>query len=294
MYINNHMVHQNRIKAYILMTLLMLILGGIGSLLSNMFGWGFTGTSIFLLIGMGINLSAYFFSDSLILRTSHAKRLSREQAPEFFQMVEEMAANCQLPMPKLVFIDDPAMNAFAAGRNPSHSAIAVTRGLLEKLTFDEVKGVVAHEMAHIRNWDTLLMTVVSILAGFISILADSFWTSRVISKAQDKDRTGVLAGVSLVLAIFAPLAAMFIQLAISRRREFLADETGALIAQSPSNLASALDKISRDRRPLPGMNAATAHLYFSNPMKSEGLIERLFSTHPPIEERIGRLKRMSV
>lgn len=291
--ISNDMIWKNRVRLYIYMTLLMMILGSFGIVISNIFGWGITGTGVFLIIGMIVNLIAYFFSDSLIIKSSGAVMLNREQVPELFLMVEEMTKAHQMPMPKLYLINDSSMNAFATGRNPSHSAVAVTRGLLEKLTLDEVRGVVAHEIAHIRNWDTLLMTAVSIMAGFISIMAESYWSSRVMSKVQEKDRSGVLATVSLILAVFAPLAAMFIQLAISRRREFQADESGSKISGNPLFLAGALEKISRDRRPLPGMNTATAHLYFSNPLKSEGFIEKLFSTHPPVEDRIGRLKGLS-
>jgi heat shock protein HtpX len=289
----NEMVRQNRIRVYIYMTLLILILGGLGTFLSNVFHLGVSGTVIFLIIGIVINLVAYFFSDTLILRTSKAKWIKREQVPELFQIVEEMTNECHIPMPKLYLIDDSSMNAFATGRNPEHSAIAVTRGLLEKLTLEEVRGVVAHEISHIRNWDILLMTSVAIIAGLISILADVYWRGRIMSSAQEKDRSGILAVIGLILAVFAPLAAMFIQLAISRHREFSADASGAQIAKDPTFLASALQKISRDRRPLPGLNGATAHLYFSNPMKSEGFIDRLFSTHPPIEERIERLQKLS-
>jgi heat shock protein HtpX len=272
----------------------MLLLGGLGSVLSNVFGWGITGTGVFLIFGIIINLVAYFFSDTLIIKSSGASLLTKEQIPELFFMVEEIIDENHMPMPRLYLVNDSSMNAFATGRSPKHAAIAVTRGLLEKLTPNEVKGVVAHEIAHIKSWDTLLMTSISIIAGFISILADSFWYSRVISKAEEKDNSGILGTISFILSIFAPLAAMFIQLAISRRREFSADEISAKISKNPQYLADALNKISKDRRPLPGMNSATAHLYFSNPLKSKGLLDKLFSTHPPIEERINHLNQMSV
>lgn len=289
----NDFVHRNKVRVFLYMTALMIILGALGRFLSGAFHWGLTGTSVFLAAGAIINLVAYFFSDSLILRSAKAKRLTSAQVPELFTMVEDLTREIQLPMPKLYLIDDPAMNAFATGRNPSHSAVAVTRGLLTKLTPDEVKGVVAHELAHVRNWDTLLMTATATLAGLISILADVYWRSRIVSKAEEKDRSGILAVISMALAIFGPLAALFIQLAISRQREFLADASGAKMTRNPSYLASALQKISRDRRPLPGMNAATAHLYFSNPMKAGGLVDKLFATHPPIEERIERLQQIT-
>lgn len=290
----NDLVRRNKVRVYLYMTVMVMLLGLLGSFLSQVFEWGLTGTGCFLLAGAIINLIAYFYSDRLILQGSKAKLLTEKQVPELFVMVEELVKESRLPMPKLYLVDDSSMNAFATGRNPQHAAVAVTRGLLEKLTPEEVRGVVAHELAHIQNWDTLLMTAIAIIAGVISILADAFWRSRIISKAEEKDRSGVLGIISVVLAVFAPLAAMFIQMAISRQREFLADASGAQMAKNPSGLASALHKISKDRRPLPGMNAATAHLYFSNPMKEGGLVDKLFSTHPPIAERIERLQKINL
>jgi heat shock protein HtpX len=279
---------------YFYMTLIMIILGSIGMFLSNALHLGLTGTGVFLLVGALVNIVAYFFSDRLIIRASRAKPLQRQQAPELYAIVDDLAIIGQIPAPKIYLLDDPSMNAFATGRNPKHSAIAVTRGLLEKSTVEEVKGVVAHELAHIRNWDTLLMTAVAVLAGIISIMSDIFWRSRIISSASDRDRSGVMAYISLALAVFAPLTAMLVQLAISRQREFLADATGAQMAHSPAGLASSLDKISRDRRPLPHMSHATAHICFSNPLQEGGLLDRLFSTHPPIPDRIQRLHKLQI
>ncbi len=285
-------MRRNRTRVYLYMTAMMMILGVLGALLSRAFHWGLTGTGVFLLMGAVMNVAAYFFSDTLIMRASRARPLSNEQAPELHAMVRELAQAGGIPLPRVYLIEDSSMNAFATGRDPRHAAVAVTRGLLEKLTPAEVRGVVAHEMAHVRNWDTLLMTVMAVLAGLISILADVYWRSTIVSKAGEKDRSGAVAFISLALAVFAPLAALLIQLAVSRRREFIADAAGAGMAHDASSLASALQKIGRDRRPLPGMNAATAHLYFSNPMKAGGLVDRLFSTHPPIEERIDRLRQL--
>ena len=290
----NDIVYQNRIRVYIYMTLLMMLAGLLGHFLSQAFNWGLSGTGVFLIIGGITNLFAYFFSDTLILRASKAIPLTREQVPELFQMTEDMCKENGLPMPKLYLLEDSSMNAFATGRDPKHAAVAVTRGLLEKLNSNEVKGVVAHELSHVRHWDTLLMTFVAIGVGLISILADIYWRSQLVSKAEEKDRSGVLSVISLCLAVFAPLAAMFIQLAISRRREFMADASGACMAKSSSSLASALEKISLDRRPLPSMNAATAHLFFSNPIEEGGLIDKLFSTHPPIKERIEKLNQLQI
>jgi heat shock protein HtpX len=281
-------------RVYIYMTLIMLILGLLGTSLSSLFNWGVSGTAVFLIVGGIVNIVAYFFSDRLIMRASKAKHLQREQVPELFTLVEELCTKAQIPVPKIYLVDDSSMNAFATGRNPKHAAIAVTRGLLEKLTIEEVKGVVAHELAHIRNWDTLLMTAVAVLAGLISIIADIYWRSSIMNKAGDRDRSGALAYISLFFAIFAPISAMLIQLAISRQREFLADATGSQMANSPTGLASSLEKIGRDRRPLPHMSNATAHLCFSNPLQEGGLLDKLFSTHPPIPERIQKLKQLQL
>jgi heat shock protein HtpX len=290
----DEIIRLNRMRVYIYMTLIMIILGILGTLLSSAFNWGLTGTGVFLIVGGLVNIVAYFFSDRLIIRAAKAKQLKREQAPELFLIVEELASVGQIPVPKIYLLDDPSMNAFATGRSPQHAAIAVTRGLLEKLNVEEVKGVVAHELAHIRNWDTLLMTAVAVLAGLISIAADIYWRSRIISKASDRDRSGITAYISLALAVFAPLTAMLIQLAISRQREFLADATGAKFARNTAGLAASLEKISRDRRPLPHMSHATAHICFSNPLQEGGLLDKLFSTHPPIPDRIQKLNQLNL
>ncbi len=282
-------MRQNKIKSYLYMFCLMLLFGTLGSFISNTFEWGLSGTTIFLLVSAIINFIAYFYSDKIILKSSKSKLLDRSDLPELFDMVEQLSDEAKIPVPKLYLIDDRSMNAFATGRNPSHAAVAVTRGLVEKLTPAETRAVVSHEIAHISNWDTLLMTVISIVAGFISIMSDIFWRSRLISKAQDKDRSGTLSILGMVLIIFAPIAALLIQLTISRKREFIADAYGAKISSDPLSLASALNKISRDHRPLPNMTQSVAHLCFTSPLNISNVIDRIFSTHPPIEERIKKL-----
>ncbi len=282
-------MRQNKIKSYLYMFCLMFLFGTLGSFISNTFEWGLSGTTIFLLVSAIINFIAYFYSDKIILKSSKSKLLDRSDLPELFDMVEQLSDEAKIPVPKLYLIDDRSMNAFATGRNPSHAAVAVTRGLVEKLTPAETRAVVSHEIAHISNWDTLLMTVISIVAGFISIMSDIFWRSRLISKAQDKDRSGTLSILGMVLIIFAPIAALLIQLTISRKREFIADAYGAKISSDPLSLASALNKISRDHRPLPNMTQSVAHLCFTSPLNISNVIDRIFSTHPPIEERIKKL-----
>lgn len=286
-------VRQNKIRVYVSMILLTGLLGLLGTFLSAIFHWGLSGTGVFLIIAGVINLVAFYFSDRLILRVSGCRRLQREQAPQWFAMVEELCRADHLPVPTLYLIEEEAMNAFATGRDPAHAAVAATRGLLEKLTPDEVKAVVAHELSHIKHHDMRLMAVVAILAGLISILADVCWRQNLASKFEGRDQSGVLAWVGVLLSLFAPLSAMFIQLAISRRRELLADAAGAELVQNPAGLISALKKIHMDRRPLVRANPATAHIYFAHPSKAAGALDRLFSTHPPLEERVLQLESLA-
>lgn len=271
------------------MAALTTIIGVLGTLISYSFDWGLTGTGSFLLVAGFINFLAYFFSDKLVLRATGAKPVSLEQAPELYEIVERLSQKAGIPVPKIYLIDERALNAFATGRDQKHSAVAVSRGLLEHMTADEVEGVVAHELSHIRNYDMRFAAIVSVLVGFASIVADLYWSSRMVSAAQEKDRSGILAIIGLVLAVATPLTAMFIQLAISRKREFIADAAGATLTENPKALASALKKIALDVRLPSGISPATAHIYFSTPNK-DSFIERLFATHPPIEERINILE----
>lgn len=289
---SNAVIKQENFKVYMCMAAMSMTLGILGTILSYYFHWGLTGTGVFLIISAIINFYSYFFSHKLVLKMSGAKPLNREQLPELFDMVDELCLKQKLPVPQIFLIDNDAMNAFATGRDRKHAVIAVTRGLLEKLELEEVKGVVAHELAHVQNGDMRLMTIVTIVVGFISILADMYWFSMRTSKADEKDRSGILAIIGLVLSVLAPLSAMLIQLAISRKREFVADALSAQITHNPNGLAAALEKIKRDMRPLPSAGLTMSHLYFSNPSKNGDLIDKLFSTHPPIEERIHNLKQM--
>lgn len=284
------MRRKNTVAAYAYMLVMTLIITLLGYVLSRTFHWGLSGTGGFLIAAGIFNFIAYYFSDKFVIATSRAKPLSKEMAPEYVAIVEKLCMKSNLPIPKLYYIDEDAMNAFATGRSPQHAAVVATRGLLEKLTPKEVEGVIAHELSHIKSLDMRLMSIVSILAGALSILADMYWRSTMFSRAQDRDRSGVLSITGLVLAIFAPISAILIQLAISRKREFAADALGAEITADPLPLASALEKISRDHRPLPQMTHATAHLCLANPFRSHNIMNKLFSTHPPIEERIRILR----
>jgi len=288
----NQQIRSNVFQSYVWMVVLTTAIAALGAIFSYFFSWGLTGTSVFIIIAGIVNLFAYFFSDKIILRATGAKPISENQSPELYEIVRTLCVSAELPLPKIYLIEDRAMNAFATGRNHNNSAIAVTRGLLERMSHDEVEGVLAHEISHIRNYDMRFSAIISVLVGFISLLADMYWSSQVAASVQEKDRSGILAIIGVVIAILAPLSAMFIQLAISRKREFLADASGALLTQKPESLASALNKLSHDVRLPTHYSPATAHLYFSMP-SGVGFIERIFSTHPPIEERIKVLNSLS-
>lgn len=285
-------VQRNTIRTYAYMIGLTVIIGVLGTLISTYFNFGLSGTGVFLILAGIVNFIAYFYSDRFIILSTGAKPLAASQAPEYAKLVKELCKENNLPLPKLYYLDEDAMNAFATGRDYNHAALAVTRGLLEKLTPNEIKGVLGHELSHIKNYDMRVMAVVTILAGIISILADMYWRAQAVSNASGKDNSGVLAIIGVILSLFAPITAMFIQLSISRKREFMADASGAEMVKNPNFLASALRKISRDHLPLPAVSATTAHLFISNPLKNDGLIDRMFSTHPPLEERIAQLEKM--
>jgi len=236
-------------------------------------------------------LVSYYYSDKITLAISKAKKVPREEPfLELHRIVENLAITAGLPKPEIYLIEDSAPNAFATGRDPKHAAIAVTQGLLEKLNKTELEGVLSHELAHIGNYDIRLMTLVVVLYGIIALISD--WFLRALwLRDRDEEKNALLLLIGVVLAILAPLAALLIQLAISRKREYLADATGALLTRYPEGLASALEKIAVDPEPLEVANRATAHLYIVNPFKGKTLLT-LFSTHPPIEDRIKKLREM--
>lgn len=236
---------------------------------------------------------SYWWSDRIVLSMAHATPVDRESNREIYNLVENLCIAAGLPVPKIYITEDAALNAFATGRNPEHGVICLTTGLLTRLDKTELEGVIAHELSHIKNRDTLVSTIVVILAGFISILADMFQHSLIFRGRDNDNRGGGLVLVGLLISILAPLAALLIRMAISRKREFLADASGALLTRYPEGLASALEKISGDPKPLDTASGATAHLYISNPFKS-GSIMKLFMTHPPVEERLAALRNMDL
>jgi len=242
-----------------------------------------------------MNVFSYWYSDKIVLKLHKAKVVVRAEHFDLWNAVENLSITAGLPMPKLYIIEDPAPNAFATGRNKDHAVVAVTTGLLAILDKNELEGVIAHELSHIGNKDMLLSTVVVVLVGFIALLSDFFLRAQMFGNMRSRDNGGragaILLVIGIVFAILAPLVATLIRLAISRKREFLADASGALLTRYPDGLASALKKISSAPTPMRTANNATAHLFISNPFggKKKSLLHKLFMTHPPTEDRVRAL-----
>jgi heat shock protein HtpX len=247
-----------------------------------------------------MTLTSYFKGDKIALATSRARLVTRDEQPQLLNVVEEMAIASGNPVPAVYIIDDSAPNAFATGRKPQLSSIAVTQGLLDKMNRDELQGVIAHEMSHVRNYDILFATLVGVMVGAIALMADFFlrFTFFGGGRRSSNNNNGALGAimlvVALVLAILAPIAARMVQLAISRKREYLADASAVELTRNPEGLANALEKISGDEEVLEVANRATAHLYIAQPIKKfEKRSRGLFDTHPPIQERIAVLRAMA-
>jgi heat shock protein HtpX len=252
------------------------------------------------IIAVLMTVGSYYASDKIVLAVSRARPVTKEEYPYLYNVVEGLAIAAGLPKPRCYVIDDTAPNAFASGRNPKNSVIVVTTGLLQKLNRAELEGVIAHEMSHIKNYDVLVQTLAVVMVGVVVLLSDwilrsFFWGGgrRRSSDKQGGNAGSILVVVALALAVVAPLFAQLLKLAVSRKREYLADANGALLTRYPPGLASALRKLSEDKEPLEAANKATAHLYIVNPLKDiKGRMNVMFSTHPPIEKRIEALEKM--
>lgn len=278
---------KNQIKTVLLLGLLTGVLLGAGQLLG-----GRTGMLIGLVFALLMNFGSYWFSDKIVLAMYRAKRVTEKEAPELYKTVREVSHMAKIPMPKVYIIPTHNPNAFATGRNPNNAAVAATAGIMELLSKDELKGVIAHEIAHVKNRDILIQTVAATIAGVISYLAFmARWAA--LFGGMGRDRDGGNMFELLALAILTPIIATIIQLAISRSREYLADETGARIINDPGNLASALQKLEEGGRTNPLMfgSKATSCLFIANPFRGASFLN-LFSTHPPMKERIKKLKEM--
>lgn len=277
----------NAVKTVFLMTLMMVLFLFVGYLLG-----GNTGMTIALVFSLLMNFGSYWFSDKIVLKMYRAKEVNRESAPKFYEMIERLAKQANLPMPRVYLINDPTPNAFATGRNPNHAAVAATTGILQGLSNEELAGVMAHELAHVKHRDTLISTIAATLVGSISFIAQmAGWVFMFGRGSNDRGGSGI---GGLVLLILSPILAMLIQMAISRSREFAADKGGAEFTGNPLGLASALQKISRGNQLKPVYNSdpTTAHMFIINPLHGGGM-SKLFSTHPSTEERIKRLQAMA-
>ena len=285
-------IDSNKRKSAILITIFIAFIIALGYVLDWYYQGGYGIFTMAIVISMIMSLVSYFSADKIALASTGAKRIQKEDNPYVYRIVENLCITSGLPVPKVHIIDSPALNAFATGRDPEHASIAVTTGLINALENEELEGVIAHELSHVKNYDIRVMTVVVVLAGAVALMGDFFFRAHLFGggrRSNNRQAGGIFMIVGLVFLILSPIIAELIKLAISRKREFLADASGALLTRYPEGLARALEKISASHLPLQTANAATAHLFISNPLKSKSF-SSLFSTHPPIEERIKRLR----
>jgi heat shock protein HtpX len=293
-------ISANKRNSFFITVAMTAVLIVLGYLLGTYWGSGYAGVAIAFMLALIMSLSAYYSGDKMVLAISRAKRIEKKDYPQLFNVIEELAIAGGLPMPAVYVIDDTAPNAFATGRDPKHASVAITTGLMQKLTRDELQGVMAHELSHVGNRDILYATMVGILVGSIVMMSDFFLRSffwgggrRRRSNSQGGAAGAILLIVAIVLAVLTPIFAKLLQLAVSRQREYLADASAAKLTRYPEGLASALEKIAGDREVLEVANRATQHLYIVNPIKPfEKRSSNLFSTHPPIGDRIARLRAM--
>ena len=288
----------NRRLSYLLLFLFVAVIAGIGYVFGLYYEIGEYAVLPAVVFALFMAWGSYYYSDRLVLSMSQARPVTHEQEQVLWNAVEGISLAAGLPMPRLYVIEDSAPNAFATGRDPQHAALAVTRGLLDKMNKLELEGVIGHEMAHIHNYDIRFMMLVSVLVGTIVLLSDwmtrSLWYGRGSRRSRSSGGGGgILLLIGLVFVVLSPIIAQLMQLALSRRREFLADASGAMLTRYPEGLASALEKIAADTEPLEVANKATAHLYIYNPLRDHGgWLNGLFSTHPDVAERVKRLREM--
>ena len=294
-------IASNKRKSFLLVFFFLGLIFLLVWVFEGMTGMGTEGLVLAVIVAGATALVSYYTSDKIVLAISWARPAEKDEFPYLYNVVEGLAIAAGIPAPRCYVIDDTAPNAFATGRNPKNSVIVVTTGLLQKLNRAELEGVIAHEMSHIKNYDVLLQTLVVVMVGVVALLSDwmvrTFWWGGGRRRSSERGRGGGAAGifviVGLVLAALSPLISQLVRFAVSRKREFLADASGAMLTRYPPGLASALRKLAADREPLEAANKATAHLYIVNPLLDiGGAVNKLFSTHPPIEERIAALEKM--
>lgn len=289
-------IDSNKRKTILLITIFLIFIIALGWFIGVYLDYGY-GLFVFAVVfSVLTSLVSYYKGDSIALSSTKAQAIKQEDNPYVYRMVENLCITAGTPTPKVYIIDSPALNAFATGRDPRHASVALTTGIISALENEELEGVIAHELSHIKNYDIRLMTVVVVLVGMIAIISNFFFRARLFGGKRDSNNNsgggqlgGIIMIIGLVLLILSPIIAELIKLAISRKREYLADASGALLTRYPEGLARALEKISQSNTPLATASAATAHLFISNPLKSNGF-SKFFSTHPPIEERIKKLR----
>lgn len=287
-------IDKNKRKTNLLIVIFIMFVIGVGWFFNEFLGYGYGAVVIAVAISIIMSITSYYHGDKVALKSTGAREIKKEDDPYLWRMVENLSITAGVPMPRVHIIDSASLNAFATGRDPEHASIAVTTGIMKALENEELEGVLAHELSHIRNYDIRVMTIVVVLVGTISLLADFFVRGRMYGagrRSGNNKSSGILAIIGLVLLIVSPIVAELIKLAISRKREYLADASGSLLTRYPEGLARALEKISQSKQPLERASSATAHLFISNPFKKRS-ISGLFSTHPPIEERVKRLRSM--
>ncbi len=293
-------ISSNKWKSFFLILFFLCLIFVLAWILGEQTGLGSQALILAVIIAVAMTFGSYYASDKIVLAISRAKPVEKKDYPHLYNVVEGLAIAGGLPKPRCYIIDDTAPNAFASGRNPKNSVIVVTKGLLQKLNRAELEGVIAHEMAHIKNYDVLVMTLTVVMAGVVVLLSDWILRSfiwgggkRRSSSKKSGNAGAILVVVGLAMAILSPLIAQLIRLAVSRKREFLADANGAFLSRYPPGLASALKKLDADKEPLEAANKATAHLYIVNPLKDiKGVVNKMYNTHPPIEERVAALEKM--
>lgn len=294
-------IGSNKTKTWVVMIFFVAFITSLIYVFSQASGYG-VGLAIFaFILSILMSLGSYYYSDKIILSISKARKIKNSEYPNFHRIVENLCIASGLSKPDLYIIEDSAPNAFATGRDPNHAVVCATTGILEKMDKRELEGVIAHELSHIKNYDIKLMAIVAVLVGMVTLLGDFFIRSmwfggnRRGSDDRNSQAQSIFLVIGIILAILSPIIATLIQLAVSRKREFLADASGALLTRYPEGLASALEKIAKDKEALEIANNATAHLFIVNPFKdkiSGSWFANLFNTHPPIEERIKILRSM--
>lgn len=293
------LVDANKAKSNLVIILFVTFISTSAYFIARGFGYGLDFVGMALIISGITSLGSYYYSDKIVLSLSNARPVTKKDYFNFYTVTENLCSVARIPIPKLYVIDDTAMNAFATGRDPQHAALVATTGLLDKLTRTELEGVIGHELSHIQNYDIRLMSLVTILVGVLTLMADWLLRWGMGRRRNNDDRESsqiqmIMFVAGLLLAILSPIIAQLIQLAISRRREFLADASSSRLTKFPEGLASALEKLKKDKEPLEAANKATAHLYIVSPLNNRkdsiGWFANLFNTHPPIQERIKALR----